>query len=154
MDDVFVINTTRDRELERDARTWIHRLELEWVRMGVQINVQKTVDQVEGAEVLGAAVHPTQHTLAVAMDMVFLLMCALLTLALQWRPSRSAAERLVGKVGHLHGLRPCLRSALSHTTSPLHPHPSLGRPGTCNRCKRRDGRKGINVGERAPLSVL
>ena len=68
----------------------------------------------------GAYVDAENHLLRLSWEKTEVLMRATLLLCCQWKPSRHYAERCVGKLGHAHSFRVCLRAAMSHAHWWLH----------------------------------
>ena len=107
MDDAFTL--FEDSGEEEGAVGWMPRLEAAWEEIGVESHAGKRLDEVEDGEVLGYQVRPTGQIVLGAAKL-FPLILATLQCALWWRPPLPALERTVGKIGHVHMLRPCLRS--------------------------------------------
>ena len=110
MDDAFCLFEDSGEEME--AAGWMPRLEAEWENIGVESHAGKRIDEAEDAEVLGFEVRPTGQ-LCLSAEKLFPLIISVLQCAVWWRPPLSALERTIGKVGHVHMLRPCMRSLIA-----------------------------------------
>ena len=110
MDDAFALIENEGEELL--AREWMPALEDAWGEMKVKSHPKKRVDLEEEVEVLGYLTHG-DGVIDLAPAKLLPLVCSCLLCALWWRPPRQSIERTVGKVGHAHMLRPCLRSVFA-----------------------------------------
>ena len=110
MDDFWMIGTDENTDEMLDAWAWPDRVEDQWEAVGVEPNAAKDVNREELAEVQGAEVDPVTHELGLSAEKCMDVLASLLYLAGRYRVPVRMLERAIGKVGHAHMFRVCLRS--------------------------------------------
>ena len=113
VDDVWCVDTD-DKPMGQE---WCQRVHVEWERRGVEPHAGKVVDEVEGTEIQGVFVHPTQHWVGASMEKRSLLMRGLWRVLGQWKPRVKQVDRLVGKLGFMMSFNVATRSLLVDTFS-------------------------------------
>ena len=83
----------------------------QWLDLGVQKHSGKDVIDEPAAEIQGAMLTSGVCTLGLSFAKAAKLMQAGLHLLGQFRPSRRAVERLLGKIGYAHTFRPACRAS-------------------------------------------
>ena len=118
MDDAFALFEARGDDDDLDAcedlrpESWMPSLEQAWAAMDVQSHPKKRIDEEFNAEILGYRVSP-EGLIGLSPGKMLPLIVSCIRCGLWWRPPRTPFERTLGKVGHAHMLRPCLRSCFS-----------------------------------------
>ena len=79
--------------------------------MGVISHPAKRVDNARGIEVQGGRATPHTHEIGLSNSKTLDFMKAIFWILTCSKPSRKAAERVVGKVGHAHTLRSSMRAS-------------------------------------------
>ena len=108
LDDVWVIYDEADPG-PLDPHMWCKRVDSEWSRVGVQTHPKKQIDGGLNEEVQGGRVDCEAGSLGLSPMKTLDLIRAGLWALTCWRPARAMVDRVVGKVGHAHGFRPCMR---------------------------------------------
>ena len=108
LDDVWCVYDEVDPGPMR-PQDWLGRVDYEWQRIGVQSHPKKSVDGKRNEEIQGGRVDSRSRTVGLSPVKTSDLMRASLWTLTCWKPSRSQVERVVGKIGHAHTFRPCMR---------------------------------------------
>ena len=111
LDDVWSLVTDEGSDMNSQARLWLPRVDSEWLNIGVTTHPKKRVDHKENEEIQGARVHSTKHLVGLSAVKSMELIIGCLWVCSQYRPSRRAVERVVGKLGFAHLFRSANRGS-------------------------------------------
>jgi hypothetical protein len=111
LDDVWALYTDENDPVQIEASHWLERVDDEWVRMGVKTHPKKVIDRGVNAEIQGGRVHSTAYLVGLSAAKTIDIMCSAWYVLSQFKPSRRSIERVVGKIGHAHTFRSCMRGS-------------------------------------------
>ena len=111
LDDVWVIRTSEGQDDNREASSWLGRVDSQWASVGVASHPKKAVNDGLNLEVQGAYVDSRAHTMSLSPEKKLDLFAACMWINTLYSRHRQSMARLVGKLGFAHCFRPPLRAS-------------------------------------------